>query len=432
MASETVYYDKGWVGLAVGDSAPGASDALEVYGNPNIRRVPTVLDDRSYTPQGDAKQSVIGREVAQVSLGTLRAQEFTVPTSDGARPNYDRPLRLGGYTVAWADKRSVSAEDTGLDGNSSKTVFVFFTAEFPIKAGTSFTVTDGTQTITVGTDDAVSGDGEATFDRLTGYVKATFDAAPGAVNITVSYTSGYRYRYSRSNTDAGLPHGYAWVTRLQEELDQEDVRRSSGVRLSNPFTIGSAQNLEWTLQGQGSALAQTENDPALTPSYAHNEASLVWDEDARFALYTVVDDGANSKLYIGHCPTISIDPGFSVVEALGAISPGYTHAAQLRPTDPQVTVQLYTQVAAHMDLEALMVARTQFNCRFAVPGRVSASNVLGGGFRGQVIALGEPQEGPNGREVVEVTFKLLTMGNTYTTTPSASAARHFWQVATTV
>jgi hypothetical protein len=275
--------------------------------------------------------------------------------------------------------------------------------------------------------------GAAVIDRLTGYVKATFTVAPtNGDTISASYTSGYRYRYSRSNTDAGLPSGYAWVTRLQEELDKEDVRRSSGVRLSNPFTIGSAQNLEFTLQGRGSAMAQAVNDPALTPSYSHNEASLVWDEEARFALWTVAENGANSKLYVGHVPTISIDPGFEVVEALGAISPGYTHAAQLRPTDPQVRVQLYTQIASHLDLEALMVARTQFNGRFAVPGRVSTSNVLGSGFRGQIIALGEPQEGPNGREIVEVTFKLLTLGNTYTTTPTASAARHYWHVATTV
>jgi hypothetical protein len=361
-----------------------------------------------------------------------------VPSSGSSRPDYAPFLKICGYQEGAAgieDKSSggspPSGEDTGLDGDASLTQVRFLTAYFPVKVGT-FSATDGTESFSDNSDGTLTGSagGSGTIDYATGYVNLTFNAAPGdGDDITCGYQSGYTLKYNRSTFQDSLEEGYLIVTKLTTDGSVEEVRACTGARGNAQLELDNGRNMQLACSGDGVPVAKSTNDPAETPVYSSG-AAMVWDENATVVLYTVKNNAANSKAYVGTVASIGLNPGFTVEEEEGAVTPGYTPSAQLSPGRSEITLDLYANLYSELDLEGARDEQEQFNLRCAVPGRVSSDNWLCGDWRVQITGLGDRRRGPGGREVVPVTFKVIVRGNAEDVTFSNSGFLYDLRVVT--
>ena len=427
MAHEALLYNLGQVRFKKGGGDPATTDALLVYGVPDVDPQTEVLDDPTYTPQGDALPSAIGRDNPAISLGVVRAQEFTVPSADDAtRPNWGDIAECCGYkTAVHSDQTTVTDEATGQKGDGTVTRFVFLTNFAGLQAGEDIVVKAGAQAITIaGADDAVTGDGTVSqFDRASGFLDVSFTAAPAAdVAITVSYKSGYVLRYDRSNSGKGGSSASVEVTREHDSQTVEDVRRANGFRGNMPLAISQAGNLEYSPTGSGTVADEGER-AVSDPVYPEETANLVWDDTCTVVAFTVEADGANVQKYVGQVPTFALDPGFTFQRPEGGVTPGYSAEAELLPASPQLTIDWFALAADDFNLQSLLKNKKQLNVRIVVPGVTSPKNLKVFTQRGQITAPGSASAGFGGKEQRSTGLKCLTMGNEVSPPVSATAPR---------
>lgn len=421
-------FDQGWFGASL-SGTPTGTNAIEVYGVPNVSRNPQVINAQAYTPYGDVRPDGVGRVVAQFSSGSFVFKEFTVPSSGSTRPEVHPLLVCSGHSPSSIlDKTGgVSGEDTGLRGNGTRTRFRFLTSYLP-KSITS--VTDGTQTATA-SGGTFGGDGTGTYDNATGYVDVTFGTAPtNGATISVTYVGGYTLVYEHSRNPASLDAANILVTRLSDDAAEEEVRSCTGARGNLTLSLSENDELRGEVVGRGVAAAPTVDTSPTSPTYTEG-AKLVWDETCTVVFYRVTNSPADTDAFVGLIPAIGFDAGFEVQEPRGAPTPGYTPQAKLVPGRSTWTLTLPTLMADELALEEFFVDGAEFNLRGVLPGRAAATNKLGFTARCQITARGEPQVGFGGIEHVQYTLKVTYPGNAAAVT-MGSLPRYNFQFVTTV
>jgi len=422
-----VLYEQGWFGISL-SGTPGASDAKDVYGVPDVRRVPQVVSTQAYNPWGDVRPDGIGRVTARWTVPAFRFKEFTVPSSGSTRPDYHAFLVCTGHKPpsAIADYTSNQNEDTTLRGDGSTTRFRFFTKFLPDGI---VHVTDGTQTATA-SGGTFGGDGTGTYDNATGYVDVTFSGAPtNGATITVRYTGGYNLTYEHSRQPQSLSSANVLMTKLTDDGAKEEVRQCTGARGNLTLSLSDNDALQGQITGVGIATANTVDASPTDPQYTEAD-DLIWDETCTIALYKVAATVTDDDAFAGQVPGFGLDAGFEIQEPRGAITPGYTPAARLVPRRSTFTLTLPTTLADELDLEAAMIAEDQFHVRAVLKGRSSTDNRLGFTFRGQIVERGEPQAGFGGVEHVTYTFKCVTPGNKVNVAEASTIARYTIQTVT--